>query len=156
MMRPHMMQALALMVAAGFSLMATQTQAASLATVGTLTCTTSDTTPQAAADAKLSCRFHNVTGGGDGGFTGTITRKGKADLPDGKRVLVWSVLAAKADVELSALAGKYVGETGGQVAGRLRGGENNTIFLQPVTVTSQVGDVPVPSALELRLDPVKA
>jgi hypothetical protein len=49
-----------------------------------------------------------------------------------------------------------VGETGGQVAGRLRGGENNTIILQPVTVTSQVGDVPVPSALELRLDPVKA
>jgi hypothetical protein len=27
--------------------------------------------------------------------------------------------------------------------------------LEPVTVTSQVGDNPVPSVLELRLDPVK-
>jgi hypothetical protein len=150
-----MMQAFAAMLAAVFSLMATQIQAASLGRVGTLTCTTSDAAPQVAADAKLSCRFHNVKGGRGGGFTGTIARKGEADLPPGKRVLVWSVLAAKSDLELSALAGKYVGETGGQVTGRLRGGENNTIILQPVTVTSQVGDEPVPSILELRLDPVK-
>jgi hypothetical protein len=93
--------------------------------------------------------------GQDGGFDGSIKRKGAADLPPGKRVLVWTVLALKTDVEPRAMAGTYVGETGGQTAGRLKGGVDDNIVLEPVTVTSQVGDNPVPSVLELRLDPVK-
>lgn len=126
-----------------------------LTTVGTLTCTTSETAPQATADAKLSCRFQSLSAGRDGGFDGYIARKGEADLPPGKRVLVWTVLAPNPDVELRALAGKYVGETGGQTSGRLKGGEGS-IVLEPFTITSQVGDKAVPSVLELRLNPVKA
>jgi Protein of unknown function (DUF992) len=141
----------------GSLLCAKQAQAQTpLANVGTLTCTTSDTAPQPTADAKLSCRFNSLATGREGGFEGYIARKGQADLPPGKRVLVWAVFASKPGVELSALAGKYVGDTGGQTAGRLKGGESNNIVLQPFTITSQVGDRAVSSVLELRLDPVKA
>lgn len=151
-----MMHGCALALVVGFNSAAAEAQSSpALSNAGTLTCTTSETAPEATADAKLSCRFQAVSGR-DGGFTGTIARKGPADLPPGKRVLVWSVLAAKPDVELRALAGKYVGETGGQTAGRLKGGEGNSIVLEPVTITSQVGDTPVPSVLELRLEPVRA
>jgi hypothetical protein len=127
---------------------------AKLTNIGTLTCTTGETAPQAKADAKLSCRFQSLTGQ-DGGFEGYIARKDAADLPPGKRVLVWTVLALKPNIELRALAGTYTGETGGQTAGRLKGGADNNIALEPFSITSQVGDNPVPSVLELRLDPVK-
>ena len=143
--------ALAVM-AADASAQAAQTE---LARVGTLTCTTSDLPPQAGADAELSCSFEAVSGRGEM-FTGYIARSGQADIPPGKRVLMWSVLASKDGIDPQALAGRYAGETGGQPPGRMAGGEGNTIVLQPTTADSQVGDVPVPTVLELRLEPLKA
>jgi hypothetical protein len=107
------------------------------------------------ADAQLSCSF-NSTSGKHANFIGYIARVGQADLPPGKRVLVWSVLSPKQDIELAALAGSYTGETGGRVAGRLVGGENRAIFLEPTTVTSQIGDAPEPTVLQLRLEPLRA
>ncbi len=125
----------------------------SLSNVGTLTCVTSETPPAAIADAELSCRFH-AQSGSDVGFTGYIARKGHADLPTGKRVLVWSVQAAIPDIEPSSVAGKYAGQSGGQPPGRLIGGSSGAIVLDPVTRTASDG--PVPTVLELRLEPVRA
>jgi hypothetical protein len=130
-------------------------QTSSLSAVGTLTCTTSDAPRRTRADVNLSCEFQGLAGG-EGNFTGHITRKGPAKLPSGKRVLMWAVLAPHLDVEARMLEGKYRGLTGGQHAGRLVGGGNGSIVLRPVTITSQVGDKPVASVLELRLKPVKA
>ncbi len=126
-----------------------------LSAVGTLTCTTSDAPKRTRADVNLSCEFQGLAGG-EGNFTGHIARKGPAKLPSGKRVLMWAVLAPHLDVEPRMLEGKYRGLTGGKHAGRLVGGGNGAIVLRPVTITSQVGDMPVASVLELRLKPVKA
>jgi len=130
-------------------------QQQSLTNLGTLTCTTGDAPPQSAGDATLSCSFKGQSGL-DGDFTGRIARRGAAGLPGGKRVLVWSVLSAKAKVELSAIEGEYTGVTGGDQPHALVGGANRSILLQPMTATSQIGDAPVPSVLELRLKPTKA
>jgi hypothetical protein len=146
---------LALLLAIGSAEAQTQNAPSSLANAGTLTCTTSDAPQSAVADAELSCRFHALSGQ-DGNFTGYIARKGGADLPPGKRVLMWSVLAPSTDVALASLAGDYGGETGGQPSGRLIGGQGNLIVLRPVTITSQIGDTPVPTVLELRLEPARA
>jgi hypothetical protein len=127
----------------------------SLATVGTLTCTTDELPPESVADAALSCSFR-APSGEDGNFTGYIARRGMADLPPGKRVLVWSVLAPSKTIALPALAGTYAGETGGETAGRLIGGESKDIVLQPSTAESQIGDTRVPTVLQLRLEPLKA
>jgi hypothetical protein len=129
-------------------------QTSSLTAVGTLTCTTREAPKRSRADVNLSCEFQGLSGG-EGNFTGYITRKGPATLPSGKRVLMWAVLAPNLDVEVRMLQGKYRGSTGGKHAGRLVGG-NGAIVLRPVTITSQVGDTPVASVLELRLKPVKA
>jgi hypothetical protein len=126
-----------------------------VANAGTLTCTTSDMQPQASADVELSCRFLAQTGSA-GSFKGFVARKGQADFPPGKRVLVWSVLSANTDIDFKALEGQYAGLTGGQPVSRLIGGQNNSVVLEPITVTSQIGDKAVPTVLVLRLVPVKA
>jgi hypothetical protein len=126
-----------------------------LTNLGTLTCTTMDAAEDAVADAQLSCSFNSASGQ-HGNFTGYIARVGQADIPQGKRVLVWSVLSTKQDTPLAALAGTYTGETGGRVAGRLIGGADRAVLLQPTTVTSQIGGTPQPSVLQLRLEPSRA
>ena len=123
--------------------------------VGTLTCTTSDLPPQSGADAELSCNFKPISGQ-DETFKGYIARAGQADIPPGKRVLMWSVLAPKDEIDPRALAGRYAGETGGTPPGRMAGGEGNAIVLQPATAESQIDDTPAPTVLELRLEPLKA
>jgi hypothetical protein len=126
-----------------------------LANAGTLTCTTGESPLQASVDAELSCIFR-ARSGMEGNFTGYIARRGEADLPPGKRVLVWAVLAPDADIRAEALVGTYAGQTGGQRVDRLVGGERRDIVLEPATATSQIGDMPAPTALELRLEPLKA
>ena len=126
-----------------------------LSNIGRLTCTTSETPPTALADAELSCSFQSASGK-SGDFTGYIARVGESDLPPGKRVLAWFVLTANNDAGLRDLSGAYEGRTGGEPAGRLVGGRSNSIVLQPTTVTSQIGEVPVPTILRLRLEPLRA
>ncbi len=126
-----------------------------LAIAGTLTCITSETPPTATADAELSCRFHAVSGQ-DFGFAGYFARKGQADLPTGKRVLVWTVQATTTPIEPSAIAGRYTGQTGEQPAGRLIGGTAGGIILDPVDRTVSAGDESVPTVLELRVVPFRA
>jgi hypothetical protein len=52
--------------------------------------------------------------------------------------------------------GTYNGKTGGTPPGVLFGGKGNSIRLEPVSAASQIGDRPVPTVLELRLEPAKA
>lgn len=152
-MRPSFLLALAVPVAA-LSIFARP--AFALTNIGTLTCTTV-AAEQDKVDAALSCQFHALSGR-DAQFSGRIVRKGPAALPAGKRVLVWTVLAREADVQPRDLAGRFEGTTGGDAgaANKLSGGRDGVIVLEPVTSTSQVGEVPVPSLLELRLEPTRA
>ena len=145
--------ALSCALAAGAAL--AQAQKTESTRVGTLTCTTSDLPPQAGADSELSCNFKSV-GGHEENFTGYIARLGEADVPPGKRVLIWSVFATKDNVDARSLAGRYAGETGGEPPGRMVGGEGNMIALTPSTGTSQIDEKPAPTVLELRLEPLKA
>jgi hypothetical protein len=144
----------ALVLAAGTASAQSQSNL-TLANAGTLTCTANETPAESKADAELSCAF-KAPSGEDGNFKGFIARSGDADLPLGGRVLVWSVLAPTVDVNPHALVGTYAGESGGQLSGRLVGGEKNEIILQPTTVTSQLGDKPAPTVLRLRIEPVRA
>ena len=148
------MAATVLILAAGIANAQAQNEI-KLANAGTLTCTTSETPPQASADAELSCSFR-APSGQDGNFTGFIARRGQADLPPGRRVLVWSVLAPSEDIDVAAIAGQYAGETGGEPAGRMIGGANRAIVLEPTTAGSQIDKAPAPTVLELRLEPLKA
>lgn len=122
-------------------------------TLGTLTCTTSEPSAPTRRDANLSCHFR-ASSGGDGNYTGHITRHGPADLPPGKRVLIWTVLAQGAAAARD-LSGSFQGETGGTPTSALIGGQNNSIRLEPVTTTSQIGDQPKATVLTLTLAPRK-
>ena len=129
-----------------------QPQSGSLVVAGTLTCTT-DPSVEGRADARLSCHF-KANSGRDGNYTGSLARVGSADVPGGKRVLVWTVLA-RDDNHASALDGVYRGETGGSPPGVLTGGKTGAIRLEPASAASQLGDRPVPTVLELRLEATK-
>ncbi len=135
---------------------ASHAQTAQVGVAGTLSCVTSETPAGATADAELSCRFHAASGR-DSNFKGFMARKGQADIPPGKRVLVWSVLTAKTDFAPEALAGRYSGQTGGTARdARLTGGAENSVVLLPVASPSQSGESPAPTVLDLRLEPVRA
>jgi hypothetical protein len=123
-----------------------------LSVAGTLTCTSSQPA-QGRADAKLSCSFKS-NAGRDRDYTGFIARIGPPDLPEGKRVLVWSVLV-RAESDTGALEGTYRGKTGGKPPGVLVGGKDNSTRLEPVSAASQLGDHPIPTVLELRLEATK-
>ena len=144
--------AIAIVLSAGTANLSAQAQPASLAVAGTLTCTT-DPSIEGRGDARLSCHF-KANSGRDGNYTGLIARIGPADVPGGKRVLVWTVLAQNID-HASALDGVYRGETGGTPPGVLIGGKTGAIRLEPVSAASQIGDRRVPTVLELRLEPTK-
>src|SRR5262245_33922178 len=123
--------------------------------LGTLTCTTGEAPPEGTSDAILSCSFKGQRGL-DGDFTGRIARAGTADIPAGKRVLVWSVLSERPKVDLAGIEGEYRGVTGGSQPGVLVGGKDSAVRLEPMTVTTQPGGPPAPSLLELRLKPTRA
>ena len=142
-------------IAVAMAVGASETRAQSLSVAGTLSCTTSESGQAAQADAILSCRFQSPKGL-DGDLTGKIARIGEADLPSGKRVLIWSVLAPSANIVLGDLEGQYSGETGGTTTGRLAGGKVKNIVLDPVNRTVQTGEAPVPTVLELELQAVRA
>ena len=122
-----------------------------LTNLGTLTCTTSEAPASTLRDANLSCHFR-AHSGRDGNYTGHITRRGSADLPPGKRVLIWTVLGRGA-VDARDLSGSFRGKTGGTPTSALIGGKNSSFRLEPVTSTSQIGDQPTPTVLSLTLAP---
>jgi hypothetical protein len=127
-------------------------QEQSMANAGTLTCTTSAVPAKEARDIELSCNFQ-ANSGRSTDYVGYVTRAGAADFPEGKRVIVWTVLSR--DAEMQTIDGTYRGETGGKPTTPLVGKEGS-ILLQPVTTTSQIGAEPAPTVLSLRLVATKA
>jgi hypothetical protein len=130
---------------------ASATAQQTLTPLGTLTCSTSEPSPPTRRDANLSCHFRSHSGR-DSNYTGHITRRGPADLPPGKRVLIWTVLAQGAADE-RGLSGSFHGDTGGSPTPALIGGKNNSIRLEPVSTASQIGDQPKATFLSLTLVP---
>ncbi len=94
---------------------------------------------------KLSCRFTPDGGGPPETYFGHINRVG---LDVGIRAggaMAWVVLAPTNGVHHGALAGKYVGASGGASLGVgananvLVGGSHRSFALQPLSVEGQVG-----------------
>jgi len=94
---------------------------------------------------KLSCRFTPDAGGPPENYIGHINRLG---LDLGVRAggaMAWVVLAPTNGVHHGALAGKYVGASGGASLGVgasanvLVGGSHRSFALQPLSVEGQVG-----------------
>lgn len=84
-----------------------------------------------------------------------IARDPRSDIPEGKHVLVWSVLAPSREVELKQLAGRYVGRSGGTGTAELIN-EQSSIVLQSVTSAAQLGAEPAITVLSLHIDPLRA
>lgn len=125
-----------------------------VAHAGTLTCTMQATGDRRATEAPISCVFQALFGR-DGNFEGMIARDPGSDIPEGKRVLVWSVLAPSREVELKQLAGRYVGRSGGTGPAQLVN-EQSSIVLESVTSAAQLGAEPAITVLSLHIDPLRA
>lgn len=152
--RPMRIATMVLAFAVAGGTAAAQTQQRADAHAGTLTCTMQATASQASTEAEVSCNFAAVVGAG-GTFEGVIARDPQSSIPQGKRVIVWSVLAPTMEIELKALSGKYVGTTGGGGVTRLVNQDTN-IVLQPETSSAQLGAEIAITVLTLRFDPIRA
>src|SRR5258705_6770744 len=103
--------------------------------VGVLTCTAGGTEAQS---QTMTCGF-KPTAGGEGRYAGTIG--GSARQPEGKRVLVWSVLApANAKVSPNVLSQRFSqGTKGDGKSGALVGEADPSIVLLPETNAGEDG-----------------
>jgi Protein of unknown function (DUF992) len=114
--------------------------------VGGLTCRTSASLGLIiGSHQKLSCRFSPDGSGEPENYAGHINRLGLDLGIRGGGVMAWAVLAPTNGVTRGALAGKYVGASGGASLGVgasanvLIGGSHRSIALQPLSVEGQVG-----------------
>ncbi len=93
---------------------------------------------------KVNCTFEPQQGQTER-YTGDIAKFG-ADIGYSKAaVMIWGVWAPTSDIKGKALAGTYVGATGGAAVGVgvgvnvLVGGFNKSVTLQPVSIEGSVG-----------------
>lgn len=125
-----------------------------LTNLGTLTCTVAGAPDNPRADVKLSCNFKS-TAGTTRDYTGVATRRGAADFPPGKHVLVWTV-AGPGTGDGPMLNGMFRGETGGSGTSALIGGANGSVRLEPVTGAAQIDAAAALTVLTLTLAPTRA
>lgn len=114
--------------------------------VGALSCRTSASLGLiVGSHQKIACRFTPDNGGPPENYVGYINRLG---LDLGIRAggaLAWAVIAPTNGVPHGALAGKYVGASGGVSVGLgaganvLVGGSHRSFALQPISIEGQVG-----------------
>ena len=135
-----MVLALALLLASASMASAQQTK------VGLLTCYTSERIGLLVGSTqKLSCTFTPDSGPMPEHYLGTINRIGPDIGATAGGIMSWAVLAPTAGWLRGALAGEYVGASGGATAvvgvgaNVLVGGSNRSIALQPLSVEGQVG-----------------
>jgi len=94
-----------------------------------------------AENQALDCVFKNDAGGPPSHYIGRLTNVGANIGISGPGQMVWGVVAATKDIGPGALAGDYVGAQGSVSVGAgpggavLVGGSNNTISLQPISVS---------------------
>lgn len=132
--------ALALLLASASMASAQQTK------VGLLTCYTSEKIGLLVGSTqKLSCTFTPDYGPAPEHYLGTINRIGPDIGATAGGIMSWAVLAPTEGWLRGALAGEYVGASGGVSAvvgvgaNVLVGGSNRSIALQPLSVEGQVG-----------------
>jgi hypothetical protein len=132
--------ALALLSASASMASAQQTK------VGLLTCYTSERIGLLVGSTqKLSCTFTPDYGPVPEHYLGTINRIGPDIGATAGGIMSWAVLAPTEGWLRGALAGEYVGASGGVSAvvgvgaNVLVGGSNRSIALQPLSVEGQVG-----------------
>lgn len=138
-----------------------------IANAGTLTCVVSAASANGAS-RDLSCELVRAAGP-NAQFSGLVKNFGAVAPKGTKIVLVWSVLAPKADVDAADLAGRYVGsayqtsrspvETKDQTSsktGGLVGGSDQSIRLVPLSVGPTLGTNVAASILDLELTSMKA
>lgn len=152
------------MVSIGFYLAATILAVSGLVaaaeareTIGTLTCTTEDApTSPSAATRLMSCSFEPSNKATTLSFTGNILG---GQLPSGRQVVVWTVLADSKAATAEFLEGRYASTPDDKVegvGGLLVGGSTGKIALQPLTQSPKVEDEAVKTIVTLELAPVKA
>ena len=114
--------------------------------VGLLTCYTSERIGLIVGSTqKLSCTFTPDYGPVPEHYLGTINRIGPDIGATAGGIMSWAVLAPTEGWLRGALAGEYVGASGGATAvvgvgaNILVGGSNRSIALQPLSVEGQVG-----------------
>jgi hypothetical protein len=132
--------ALALLSASASMAFAQQTK------VGLLTCYTSERIGLLIGSTqKLSCTFTPDYGPTPEHYLGTINRIGPDIGATAGGIMSWAVLAPTDGWLRGALAGEYVGASGGATAvvgvgaNVLVGGSSRSIALQPLSVEGQVG-----------------
>lgn len=119
-------------------------QAQSRVEIGTLTCTVEGGAGFIVGSTKnLVCDFRGT--GVRERYAGTINKFGLDIGATQRTVIVWTVLAPKADVPVGALRGQYAGVSAeatlgaGIGANALIGGFEDSIALQPLSVQAQQG-----------------
>ena len=126
-------------------------------TIGTLTCTTEDApTAPSAATRLMSCSFEPSSKAAKLSFAGNILG---GQLPPGRQVVVWTVLADGKAASAETLEGRYASTPEDKVegvGGLLVGGSTGKIALQPLTQSPRVEDQAVKTIVTLELKPVKA
>jgi hypothetical protein len=119
---------------------------AQTAKAGALQCHLSGGTGMILAENQaLDCVYKDYAGGAPSHYIGRLTNVGANIGISGPGEMVWEVLAASNNVGPGALAGDYVGAQGSLSVGAgaggavLVGGSNNTISLQPISVSVGTG-----------------
>lgn len=114
--------------------------------VGTLTCKGHGTVGLIlGSQEKLYCNFDPEGNHGRHRYIATITKVGLDVGVKGESTMIWTVLSSTTNMRRGALAGDYGGVSAGAAVGvgasanALIGGNNNSVTLQPVSVTGQTG-----------------
>lgn len=114
--------------------------------VGTLNCKVEGGVGLIIGSSKgMACVFNPAGDGPKQYYTGSIDKLGVDIGFTNKTRIIWTVLAAKADVPHGALAGTYAGATAEATAGvgvganALVGGLRKSFTLQPLSVQGQTG-----------------
>ncbi|HMK89131.1 MAG TPA: DUF992 domain-containing protein [Methylocystis sp.] len=137
---------LALCAVSSFAILAPAGASAQSSRVGALQCHLSGGVGMILAENQaLDCVFKNDVGGAPSHYIGRLTNVGANIGISGPGQLIWAVVAATKEVGPGALAGDYVGAQGSVAVGAgpggavLVGGSNDTISLQPISVSVGTG-----------------
>jgi Protein of unknown function (DUF992) len=129
--------------------------------VGTLNCRSPGPTGYIVFSTRVfDCVFTPASGARPQNYQGTVQRFGAQIGFTNDAVLGWAVFAATSRPGPGALAGGYVGASGGATLGvglaanGLVGGLNNSFALQPLSVEGQTGLNVVATVTGLELRPV--
>ncbi len=136
----------ALRAATVIAMLAPASASAQAAKVGVLQCQMSGAVGMTITENQaLDCVYKSEAGGPLSHYIGRLTNVGANIGITGPGRLVWAVVAATNDIGSGALAGDYVGAPGSVAVGPgvggavLSGGSNNTISLQPISLSVSTG-----------------